>query len=213
MATHQPNIATGAQRHQPHDDNIDHQGNLNLAMWLGMVSVTFITASFVATNLYLRGWSPTKFDVSLAPILKDVPYYDTLFQLLAAILLFVSGGFFTKNRWKAFNAVLALVTILFVGVLIAQFELMIRFGNASVQVATIYTPTAVIQFLVTLVCVVLCVVTGWYASFANKRRVDYFFPAAMNVWLYSIASGVVILLTEDVMSVGRFAAWCGMHLS
>lgn len=210
MSTHGAHVAAG---HQAHDENIDHQGNANVAVWLGMISVTFFTATFVGTNLYLRGWSPSKFGVQLAPILHEVPYYDTLFQLLAAVLLFISGGFFLRNRWKAFNGTLALVTLLFVAVMIAQFELMIRFVNSSQQVATIYGPTATIQFLLTFFCVIMCIVTGWYSSWGNKARINYFFPIAMNVWLYSIASGLVILLTEDVMSVGKFAAWCGQHLT
>lgn len=210
LSTHEMHVSTG---HHAHDENLDHQGNLNLALWLGMVSATFFTATFVGTNLYLRGWSPTKFVEPTGALVQDAPYFNTLFLLLASALLFVAGVLFVKNRWRAFNAVLAVVTLAYVAVMIGQFDLMVKFVSSSQQVATIYGPTATIQFLLSILSVILCIYTGWYTSFANKARVNYFFPVAVNVWLYSAASGIVILLTENVMTVGKFAAWCGQHLT
>jgi uncharacterized membrane protein YozB (DUF420 family) len=210
LSTHELQASSGQHAH---DENIDHQGNANLAVWLGLVSLTFMTATFVGTNLYLRGWSPSKFSLPMLPILRDVPYWDTLALLVAAILLFIAGALYTANRWKAFNGVLALATLVFVGVLIAQFDLMLRFSQSSQQITTIYAPTATIQFLLTLVCVIMFAFAGYYASYGNKAKINSYFPVAMNVWLYTIASGIMILFTEDVMSVGRFAAWCGQHLT
>lgn len=201
--------------HPAHDENLDHQGNANLAVWLGLIALTFTTATFVGTNVYLRGWNPSKFDANFANslLLKDMPYYDVLFMLLSAVFLFIAGAFFAKNMWRAFNGMLALTTLSFVALLICEFDLMRWFAGYSQQVATIYAPTAVIEFLLTCVCVVLLCFAGWYSSFANKKKINAFFPVAMNVWLYSVFSGIVIILLENVMTVGQFAAWCGTHLT
>lgn len=199
--------------HHAHDENIDHQGNANLAVWLSLASTTFITATFVGANVYLRGWSPTKFDTLNVPLLKDLPYYDVLLQIVAALLLFGAGALFVKNRWRAFNLLLGLSAATFIAVFIIQFRLTVWFANASPQIATIYAPSSTIEFLTTGVCVVLVGIAGWYASFGSKKKINYYFPVFMNVWLYSVCAGIVILLLEDVMSIGRFAAWCGQHLT
>ncbi|KPV43889.1 hypothetical protein [Alicyclobacillus ferrooxydans] len=198
--------------HINHHENIDSQGNANLAVWAGLVALTFMTATFVASNVYLRGWSPTKF-VLKSTILKDLPYYSVLLSVISAVLLVGAATFFVKDRWGAFNGTLGLATLFYIGLAAVQFQMMLRFGHASPQSATIYAPTAIVQFLLTVVGVILLAVAGWYSGFASKAKINAFFPVAMNVWLYTAASGIVILLLEDVLTVGQFAAWCGQHLT
>ncbi|QSO49002.1 hypothetical protein [Alicyclobacillus mengziensis] len=198
--------------HLDHHENMDPQANANLAVWGGLVAVTFLTSTFVASNVYLRGWSPTKFVLKSA-LLKDLPYYAVLLSILSAVILLVASRFFAKDKWRAFSLTLALGTLSYVALAVVQFQLMLRFGHASAQSATIYAPTAIIQFVLTAVGVVLLAATGWYMGFANKAKINAFFPVAMNVWLYSAMSGIVILLLEDVLTVGQFAAWCGQHLT
>jgi uncharacterized membrane protein YozB (DUF420 family) len=200
-----------ADVHFDHNENIDHQGNANLAVWLGLVALTFMTATFVACNVYLRGWAPSKFHLS-DKVLTDLPYVTVLLSIISVILLFVAASFFARDKWRAFNLVLALTTLVYIAQVMVEFNLMLWFAGYSKQVATIYAPTAVMEFALTVVCVILLVAAGWYASFANKRKINSFFPVGMNVWLYAAFSNVVILLVEDVMSVGQFAAWCGQHL-
>lgn len=195
-----------------HHENIDSQGNANLGVWSGLVALTFMTATFVASNVYLRGWSPTKFALK-SGVLKDLPYYTVLLSVISALILLGAARFFIKDKWRAFSLTLGLATLFYVALAAVQFQLMLRFGHASVQDATIFVPTATIQFCLTLVGVVLLAVAGWYAGFANKAKLNTFFPVAMNVWLYSAMSGIVILLVENVLTVGQFAAWCGQHLS
>jgi uncharacterized membrane protein YozB (DUF420 family) len=150
--------------------------------------------------------------VHLTGVLQDLPYWDTLFLILSGLTLLVAGVLFVRDKWRAFNGVLALATIFYVVVLIIQFRLMLWFAGYSQQVATIYAPTAVIEFLLTLVCVALLAVAGWYASYGDKTKINQFFPVAMNVWLYSAMFGIVVLLLENVITIGQFAAWCGQHI-
>jgi len=128
------------------------------------------------------------------------------------VLLLVAASFFARDRWKAFNGVLALTTLSFAASALIEFRLMIWFADYNKQIATIYTPTAVIEFLLLLVCIVLLAVTGWYSGLGSKKKINQMFPVAMNVWLYAAFANVVILLVENVMTVGQFAAWCGQHL-
>ncbi|MDQ0190301.1 hypothetical protein JI721_09780 [Alicyclobacillus cycloheptanicus] len=202
-----------AHGHINHEENIDRQGNLVLAMWLGLVAVTFTAASFVASNVYLRKWSPTKFTLPHSAILKDLPYWSTLMLLIAGILCLIAGALFAKNQWKAFNLVLAITTLAFVAVVCIDFRLFVWFANSSPQTRTIYAPTAFIELGVSVTSVVLLAFAGWYASYGNKARINYFFPAAMNWWLYNAMFGIVVLLMENVITVGSFAAWCGQHLT
>lgn len=203
-----------AGEHRAHDENLDHQANGNLAVWLGLVALTFMTASFVGSNVYLRGWNPSKFDVRFKNqlLLQDIPFIHILLLLVSVVFLLIAGTFFVKNRWRAFNLMLALTTLAYVGVMITAFDMMIWFGNYSPQVATIYAPTETIQFLLSVICVVLLMIAGWYSSFGSKRKINSFFPVAMNVWMYTAFSSLVIWLMEDVVSIGQFAAWCGQHL-
>ncbi len=200
-----------AEVHFDHNENIDHQGNANFAVWLGLVSLTFLIATFVACNVYLRGWAPSKFHLG-DKVLTNLPYLTVLLAIVSVILLFVAASFFAKDKWRAFNLVLALITLVYIVQVIVEFNLMLWFAGYSKQVATICAPTAIMEFALTVVYVMLLVVAGWYASFANKRKINSFFPVGMNVWLYAAFSNVVILLIENVLSVGQFAAWFGQHL-
>ncbi|MCF8564048.1 hypothetical protein LLE49_04760 [Alicyclobacillus tolerans] len=198
--------------HAAHDENLDHQSHANLAVWLGLIALTFMYATFVATNVYLRGWNPSKF-ILKSNLLKDLPYYNTLVLIISGLLLLLAGTLFIRNQWRGFNLVLALTTLAYVGVLATQFRLMLWFIHYSPQIGTIYGPTSVIEFLLDVISIILLIYAGWYASYANKKKLNQFFPVAMNVWLYTIVSGIVVLLVENVMTVGQFAAWCGQHIS
>lgn len=198
--------------HAAHEDeNLDHQGNANLAVWLGLLALTFMYATFVASNVYLRGWNPQKFVLN-SSVLKDLPYYNTLVLIVSGLLFILAGTFFVRNLWRAFSLTLALTTLVWVGVLLTQFQLMLKLIHFNAQIGTIYGPTAVIQFLLELIGLVLLAYTGLYVGYGNKKKVNQFFPVAMNVWIYTVLSTIVVLLLENVMTVGQFAAWCGQHV-
>ncbi|WP_067931746.1 hypothetical protein [Alicyclobacillus kakegawensis] len=193
-----------------HDERIDPQANANLAVWLGLAALTFMAAVFVASNVYLRGWNPSKFTLN-NQLLTDLPYWDTLILIVSGVLVLVAATFFARDRWQAFNAVLALAVLSWVATTLIQFRLMLWFAGYNQQIKTIDWPTSMIVFALTFISTVLIAIAGWYASFANKAKVNAFFPVAMNVWLYTVMFGIVVLLMERVLTVGQFAAWCGLH--
>lgn len=203
---------SSAGPHFDHHENIDPQGNANLAVWAGLVGLTFMTGTFVASNVYLRGWSPSKFGKLKPGLLTTLPDYVVLLSIISAILVFVAGALFVKDKWGPFRSVLALAVLSYFAMTGIQFRLMLWVGHYSKQAATIYAPTETIQFALSVVCVILLVVAGWYATFADKTKINAYFPVATNVWIYATLSNIVILLLEHVLTVGQFAAWCGQHV-
>lgn len=208
MSTDQSSAGT----HFDHHENIDPQGNANLAVWAGLVALTFMTGTFVAANIYLRGWSPTKFGKLTPGLLTTLPDYAVLLSIVSTILVLIAGAFFVKDKWGPFKGVLALATLSYFAITAIQFRLMLWVGHYSPQAATIYAPTEVTQFVLSALCVILLVVAGWYTGFADKAKINAYFPVATNVWIYTTLSSVVILLLEHVLTVGQFAAWCGQHI-
>ncbi len=49
----------------------------NMGVWLGLTAFTFFYGTFIAANVYLRGWSPQKFALSQSQI-SNIPYYSAL---------------------------------------------------------------------------------------------------------------------------------------
>ncbi|MCL6593351.1 MAG: hypothetical protein K6T31_05195, partial [Alicyclobacillus sp.] len=133
-----------------HDEHVDHQANANFAVWCGLTALTFTTGTFVASNVYLRGWSPSKFVLD-DRLLRDLPYYTVLFSVISALLLLLAASFFKRDRWKAFNLTLALATLTYAVTTLTQFRMTLWFAGYSKQVATIYAPTSAMQFLLNVV--------------------------------------------------------------
>ncbi len=145
--------------------------------------------------------------------LQDLPYFATLLLIVSGILCLIAGALFAKNRWPALNGVLALTVLSYIAVVGIELRLLLWFTFTSVQMRTAYAPTAFIELGVSVTSVVFLAVSGTYASYGNKARLNYFFPAAMNWWLYNALFGIVVLLVENVITVRSFVAWCGQHLT
>lgn len=198
--------------HHVDDENLDRQANANLGVWFGLAALTFFSATWLASNVYLRGWSPTKFQLNNA-LLKDLPYLETLLLIVSGVLIFIAGAFFVKNKWTAFRAALALAVLSFVATAAVQFRMTIWLTGYSPQIRTIDAPSAAIGFLLSATSVVLLAVAGWYTSYGSRRKINQFFPVAVNVWIYTVMFGIIVLFLEDVITVGQFAAWCGLHVT
>lgn len=53
-----------------------------LGVWLGLISFTFTFAVFIVSNVYLRGWSPDVFNVTLPANVQDLVNYNVLLLAL-----------------------------------------------------------------------------------------------------------------------------------
>jgi len=207
MSVHQASHGAGSE----HAHAEDPVKNGLIGVWLGLVALTFFLAVWIGSNAYLRSWSPAKFSLS-AGAGQELPYWDTLVLIIACIVLFIAGSLFKKGAWRGFNAMLMLTAILFLAFTDIEFWLLQYFLSASVQVKTAYFATTAIQFTLGCLSVLLLIIAGVYASYRNKEKIRNFFPVVMNVWLYTVAISIVILLVTDVMTVGQFGAWCGTKL-
>jgi uncharacterized membrane protein YozB (DUF420 family) len=181
----------------------------NLGIWMGLVAFTFFYGTFIATNVYLRGWSPTKFVLDQHKI-SNIPYYS-IFDLIALfIVLIIAGSLFKAKKWKALNGVMALTGLLFVLYTLFQFWIIQMYGAMSPQIWTAYMPAGVLQLILAVASLIYISWVGWRSTFKNKAPLQRIFTLGMNIWLYTVITSVATYLLTDVMTVGSIAQWCGI---
>lgn len=209
MADHVLSHTAGHEPAHGHEHDVPKQQNM--AIWLGLCALTFFYATFVASNVYLRGWSPAKFAMKQLQI-HNLPYLALLDLIACFIVMLVAGSYFKKKRWQALNRSLAVLGLLFVLYALFQFWIIGMFAAMSPQIWTAYMPAGVMQFLLAVTCIVYIGWVGWRSTLKDKTLLMRTFPLGMNFWMYTVISSVVVYLLTDVMTVGSIAQWCGMHL-
>jgi uncharacterized membrane protein YozB (DUF420 family) len=181
----------------------------NMGIWLGLTAFTFFYGTFIASNVYLRGWSPTKFALDQHKI-SNIPYYS-IFDLIALfIVLIIAGSLFKAKKWKALNGVMALTGLLFVLYTLFQFWIIQMYGAMSPQIWTAYMPAGVLQLILAIASLVYIAWVGWRSTFKNKAPLQRVFTLGMNIWLYTVITSVATYLLTDVMTMGSIAQWCGI---
>jgi uncharacterized membrane protein YozB (DUF420 family) len=195
-----------------HPSPEENRKNVNLATWLGLVGFTFFYGSSVASNVYLRSWSPEKFKLPTG-FAYDIPYYATLVLLIIIPFLFLAGRYFKKREWKKLNRTFIVLIPLFVIYADLCFWLMHLLLMQNAQVRTSYFGIAILQFGLACLSLILIAVNGWYSTYKDRDPIRKYFPASMNVWLYTIFSAIVVLFITDIVSFGQFADWCGTKIT
>ncbi|MDB5084767.1 MAG: hypothetical protein JWN30_1653 [Bacilli bacterium] len=180
----------------------------NMGVFLGTVSFTFFSATAVACNVYLRSWSHDQFTLA-DRALKDLPYLDTLTLIVAGLLLLLAGRFFRTKSWRKFNVTMALAVPLYLIIGDVQYWIIDALSKQNSQIQTAYMGPALIEFALTVLSFILLVRVNWI----TREKLKTYFPICMNVWLYTIASSIIMLLITDVVNFGDMAAWCGTKLS
>jgi uncharacterized membrane protein YozB (DUF420 family) len=209
MASEHP-VAHGSV-HEPLDPEQIHK-NARLAVWLGLVSFTFFFATAVAANVYLRKWSPDQFTLQLAEGPKEMLWLSVILLLLCGILLLLAGRYFRTDRWTRFNAAMSLVTLCFFAYGLLQVWFIRYLLQQSPQIWTAYVGVAVFQVLLAALSILLLIGAAFYTGFRNKQRLHAWIPAVMNVWLYTVITGIVVIFLTDLMTVSEFADYCGIKL-
>lgn len=184
--------------------------NGQLGTWLGLISTLFFIATFVAANVYLRGWSPEVFALSQS---SDLPYMSTLTLLLGAIAALFMGNSFRKRANGAFVAGLLVSAILFAVSMVQEWMLIKEMAALGPAVWTSYVTVYVCQFLMLLISVILFVIAIGFHFRGNEKALKRFIPASMSVWLFTLMLGIGILLLTNVMTVEQFAEWCGVKFT
>jgi uncharacterized membrane protein YozB (DUF420 family) len=188
---------------------IKHNGIF--ATWLALCSFTFFLATFVAANVYLRGWSPEKFNVDFGAQ-ADLPGYTTLVLIVAGLLSIIAGNFWRSGQLGKFKGAMVLVTLAFFVYVVMQIWLIAYTWYLGAAAWTIYLGVYVCQILLTFVCIGFIISIAKYFGDRNEKQLRSLVPAAMSVFLYTVVVGVACLVITDVITVGEFAEWCGTKL-
>lgn len=186
--------------------------NGQLAAWLGLVSYTFFLATFVAANVYLRGWRPDVFGVELPADVKSFSYISTLVLIVTSVVLLIAGVSFRNGSYKKFLGTMGFGAILYATHLVLQIQLMMKYIALGKAVATINATITAFQILITLTSLALIAAVGWYGDAKDGKVLRRLVPGAMAVWMYAVVVGIAVMIITDVVSVGQFAEWCGTRL-
>lgn len=184
--------------------------NGQLATWLGLISTLFFIATFVAANVYLRGWSPEVFSLSQT---SDLPYMSTLTLLLGTVAAVFMGNSYRKRANGAFLIGLLVSTALFAASMVQEWMLIKEMAALGPAAWTAYVTVYTSQFIMLLISVILFVIAIAFHFRGNEKALKRFIPASMSVWLFTLMLGLGILLLTNVMTVEQFAEWCGVKFT
>ncbi|MGD8190779.1 hypothetical protein ACQCN2_12435 [Brevibacillus ginsengisoli] len=181
--------------------------NAQLGVWLGLISALFLIATFVSSNVYLRGWSPEVFALKYQ---TDLPYQSTLTLLIGAVMAIFTGNAFRNRKDGMFAAGLFVSLMLFAASFVQECLLIKEMAALGPAAWTAYVTVYVCQAIMLLISVILFVVAVAFQLRRNEQALKRFIPASMSVWLFTLMLGLGILLLTNVMSVEQFTEWCGV---
>jgi uncharacterized membrane protein YozB (DUF420 family) len=188
---------------------IKHDGTF--ATWLSILSFTFFLATFVAANVYLRGWAPDKFTVDFGAN-ADLPSYTTIVLLVAGFILLLAGSAYKQNAMKRFQGLMVVASLAFTAYAVMQMWLIVTVWDLGAAAWTTHLGIYVLQFSLALIDLVFIGFIGYYYSNRNDAKLRSVVPAAMSVFIYTVFIGITVLLITDMISIGQFAEWCGTRL-
>jgi len=188
---------------------IKHDGTF--ATWLGLISFTFFIGTFVAANVYLRGWNPEKFTVDFGAN-ADLPSITTLVLLVAGFILVLAGSAWRNHALKKFKVLMVLATLAFTAYAVMLMWLMVHTWYLGAAAWTTHLGIYFLQFILALACIVFIAFIGMAFSDASEKKLRSIVPAAMSVFIYTVLVGVTVLVVTDMIDIGQFAEWCGVRL-
>ncbi|GAX88478.1 hypothetical protein [Effusibacillus lacus] len=202
------------QHHQIHmpEPGPGAKDNGQLAAWLALVSYTFFLATFVAANVYLRGWRPDKFGVNLPGDVTNLHYLSTAVLILTGIVLLVAGILFRNSEYKKFVGTMGIGAVLYSAYLVMQIQLLVKYVKQGAAIATINATITGFEILITLTSLALIAAVGWYGDSKNGKVLRRLVPGAMAVWMYAVVVGITVMIVTDVVSISEFAEWCGTRI-
>lgn len=181
-----------------------------LGTWLGLIAFTFMFATFIASNVYLRGWSPGTFSMKLPGYVQNMVNTSVIFTVLTGILSLGVGISYKKRKDVTFitlflvNGCAFLTNLILTGYLIAQYK---TIGPAA---WTAYGMVEIFMFALELVSVAFSITGFIYILGNNTKALNRFVPAAMSVWIYTVLMGIIVFIQCDLIQIGQFAEWCGL---
>lgn len=196
----------------PHRSGTGSKDDGILATWLSLLSFTFFYGTFLAANVYLRGWAPDKFTVDFGAN-ADLPALSTICLLVAGFVVLLAGNFFRNNQYKKFQATLIIATLAFVGYALLQMWLLVFTYYLGTAAWTTHLALYSLQFGLAVIDVIFIIMIGKNFAERNEKALRRLVPAAMSVFIYTVLIGLVTLIVTDMITVGQFASWCGQKLT
>jgi uncharacterized membrane protein YozB (DUF420 family) len=184
-----------------------------LGTWLGLISFTFLFATFIASNVYLRGWSPEIFSVNLPAEVQNIVYLNFLFTLLAGILSISAGIGYKKKKSTLFISLYVLMGMAFLGDMILTGWIINQYYGISSAAWTAYGMVEIFMFILDLISMILFVIGFFYMRPKKIQALNRFIPGALSVWVYTMIMGIVVFIQCDLIQIGQFLEWCGMKLT
>jgi len=196
----------------PHREGtgIKHDGTF--ATWLSLISFTFFIGTFVAANVYLRGWNPEKFGVDFGAN-ANLPALTTIVLLVAGFILVLAGAAWRNEARKRFQLLMVLATLAFSAYAVMLMWLMVYTWDLGAAAWTTNLGIYFLQFVLALVDIAFLAFIGMAFSDRNEKKLQSLVSAGMSVFMYTVLIGLVVLLVTDMISIGEFAEWCGNRLS
>ena len=196
----------------PHRSGTGIKDDGILATWLGLLSFTFFYGTFLAANVYLRGWAPDKFTVDFGAN-ANLPSLSFICLLVAGFVILMAGSFFRNNQYKKFQGAMILATIAFVGYAILQMWLLVFTYYLGTAAWTTHLALYSLQFALAVIDIIFVLMIGKNFAERNETALRRLVPAAMSVFMYTVLIGVVTLVVTDMLTVGQFASWCGQKFT
>jgi uncharacterized membrane protein YozB (DUF420 family) len=196
----------------PHRSGTGSKDDGILATWLGLLSFTFFYGTFLAANVYLRGWAPDKFTVDFGAN-ADLPALTTICLLVAGFVVLLAGSFFRNNQYKKFQGTMIIAVLAFFGYAVLQMWLLVDAYYLGTAAWTTHLALYSLQFALALIDIIFILLIGKHFAERNEKALRRLVPAAMSVFMYTVLLGILTLVVTDMITVGQFASWCGEKLA
>lgn len=184
-----------------------------LGVWLGLISFTFTFAVFIVSNVYLRGWSPDVFNVTLPADVQDLVNYNVLLLVALGVLTLAGGISYKKRKDGLAFGLLALAMIVAIGYVVIDWSLIQSYRSLGPAAWTAYVIVQAIMEILVLICIVLYLRAFYFKMRNNEKALNRFIPGATAVWIYTVIMGLFVFIQCDLIEIGQFAEWCGIKLS
>jgi uncharacterized membrane protein YozB (DUF420 family) len=184
-----------------------------LGVWLGLISVTFMFAVFIVSNVYLRGWSPDVFTITLPANVQNLVNYNVLLLVALGVFTLAGGISYKKRKDGIAFSLLALAMLSAVGYVVIDWSLIQSYRALGPAAWTAYVIVQAILEILVLMCIVLYLRAFYFKMRNNEKALNRFIPGATAVWMYTVIMGLFVFVQCDVIQIGQFAEWCGVKFS
>lgn len=184
-----------------------------LGTWLGLISFTFLFATFIASNVYLRGWSPETFSVNLPGPVQNIVYLNFIFTILAGLLSIALGMSYKKKKNSLFISLYVLAAIAFLGDMILTGWIINHYYGMGASAWTAYGMVEIFMLILDVVSLVLFIVGFFYMNQKKSKSLNRFIPGALSVWVYTMIMGIIVFIQCDLIQIEQFLEWCGIKIT